>query len=139
MVKWICPAPEIGDILWCHFPENISTPQLKARPALVISVYDGLYDDEFSVEVAYGTSQRINNLYCGEFAICQSKNKVAYEQAGLSYDTKFDLKKIILIEYNTQWFSIPPKSIFQGPKLGSLHISMKHELDDAYDAASKKN
>ena len=136
MSKWILPPPEIGDILWCHFPDNINVPQLKPRPALAISVYEGLYNDEFSVEVAYGTSQRIDKLYRGEFAICKAKNQVAYEQAGLSYDIKFDLKQIVLIDYTTQWFSIPPKSIFQTPKLGNLHISMMKELETAYNAAS---
>ncbi len=135
MVKWLLPPPEIGDILWCHFPHEINTPQLKARPALVISVYEGEYTDEFSVDVAYGTSQRVSNLYRGEFAICKSKNLVAYEQAGLSYDTKFDLKRIVLVEYTATWFSIPPKSIIQSPRLGSLHISMMHELNSAYTAA----
>jgi hypothetical protein len=135
MIEWLLPPPEIGDILWCHFPDNINTPQLKARPALVISVYEGEYDDEFSVEVAYGTSQRISTLYRGEFAICKANNLVAYEQAGLSYDTKFDLKQIVIIEFTTQWFSVPPKSIMQTSKLGSLHISMMHELQSAYLAA----
>jgi hypothetical protein len=136
MTKWILPPPEVGDILWCHFPDSINTPQIKPRPALVISVYEGEYNDEFSVDVAYGTSQRLDSIYRGEFAIYQSKNKVAYEQAGLSYDTKFDLKQIVLIEYSTQWFSVPPKSIFQSPKLGSLHISMMKELEIAFNAAS---
>ncbi len=138
MNKWIFPPPEVGDILWCHFPDNINVPQIKPRPALVISVYEGEFYDEFSIEVAYGTSQKIDKLYQGEFSICKEKNQVAYQQAGLSYDTKFDLNQIVLLKYTTPWFSIPPKSIFQTPKLGNLHISMMQELQAAYSQICSK-
>lgn len=70
MVRW-WPEPTAGDIVWCHFPDNIN-PRPKPRPALILVVFD---DDapEFTVQVAYGTSQRTTKLYRGEFAILRDK------------------------------------------------------------------
>ncbi len=34
--------------------------KLKARPDLVISVYESEYNDEFSVEVVYADSQKVD-------------------------------------------------------------------------------
>jgi hypothetical protein len=34
--------------------------------------------------------------------------KVAYETAGLSYDTKFELRETIELPSTTEWFSVPP-------------------------------
>jgi hypothetical protein len=90
MVRW-WPEPTAGDIVWCHFPDNIN-PRPKPRPALILVVLD---DDapEFTVRVAYGTSQRTTTLYRGEFAILRDKNRAAYEEANLSFDTKFNLRQ----------------------------------------------
>lgn len=132
IVSW-WPAPEAGDIVWCHFPDNIN-PKPKPRPALILTVFE---EDipQFSVEVVYGTSQRITELYRGEFAICKTENAAAYKEEGLSYDTKFDLKQSIRLPYSTQWFSVPPGSLTQNPKLGLLHPSMMRALEAAYRAA----
>jgi len=43
--------------------------------------------------VAYGTSQRVDHLKVGEFAISRARNPEAYELAGFSSDTKFDSKQ----------------------------------------------
>ena len=85
--------PTAGEIVWCHFPDHI-TPRPKPRPALVLAVFD---DDapQFTVRVAYSTSQRTTTLHRGEFSILRDRNPVAFETAGLSYDTKFDLKQAL--------------------------------------------
>ncbi|MBP1202911.1 hypothetical protein JOD97_000925 [Duganella sp. 1411] len=128
--------PTAGEIVWCHFPDNI-TPRPKPRPALILVVFD---DDapRFHVQVAYGTSQRTKTLYRGEFSILRSSNPKAYETAGLSYDTKFDLKQMIELPYTTEWFSVPPAAPHgQTPKLGTLHPSLVPAVQAAYRAVMK--
>ena len=135
MVFW-WPEPAAGDIVWCHFPDNIS-PLPQPRPALILVVFD---DDapEFTVRVAYGTSQRTTTLYRGEFAILRDKNPAAYEEANLSFDTKFDLRQIIELPFSTDWFSVPPAAPHgQIPKLGTLHPSMVRAVQAAFRAASE--
>ena len=126
--------PTAGEILWCHFPDNI-TPRPKPRPALVITVFD---DDvpPFTVRVAYGTSQRTTQLYRGEFAILRSRNPAAYTAAGLSYDTKFDLRQMIDLPYTTEWFSVPPAAPHgETPVLGTLHPSLVRAAEAAFREA----
>lgn len=127
------PEPTAGDIVWCHFPDNIN-PRPKPRPALIMAVFD---DDapRFEVRVVYGTSQRTTTLYRGEFAILRDRNTAAYEAAGFSYDTKFDLKKMIDLPYTTEWFSVPPTAPNgQTPQLGTLHPSLVRVLQAAFRA-----
>ena len=38
----------------------------------------------------------------------RDRNPAAYEAAGLSYDTKFDLKQVLDLPFTTEWFSVPP-------------------------------
>ena len=133
MIQWWA-EPTAGDIVWCHFPDHIR-PRPKPRPALILVVFD---DDapRFEVRVAYGTSQRTTSLHRGEFAILRERNQVAYEAAGLSYDTKFDLKQMLVLPYTTDWFSVPPAAPHgQSPKLGTLHPSLVHALEAAYRAS----
>ena len=47
------------------------------------------------VRVAYGTSKRTTTLHGGELTISSTSNRAAYDMAGLSYDTKFDLKRAV--------------------------------------------
>jgi len=127
------PAPSAGDIVWCHFPDDIH-PRPKPRPALILLVFD---DDapQFHVQAAYGTSQRTTTLYRGEFTILRSANPIAYQTAGLSYDTKFNLAQILTLPYNTEWFSVPPAAPHgQSPKLGTLHPSLVLAVQAAYRA-----
>ncbi len=128
--------PTAGDIVWCHFPDTVS-PRPKPRPALILAVFD----DEaprFEVRVVYGTSQRTTMLYRGEFSILRARNAAAFSAAGLSYDTKFDLKQSIDLPYTTDWFSVPPAAP-QGhtPRLGVLHPSLVRALQAAFRAATK--
>ena len=127
--------PTAGEIVWCHFPDDI-TPRPKPRPALILMVWD---DDAplFSVRVAYGTSQRTTSLFRGEFAILRERNPAAYAAAGLSYDTKFDLRQAIDLPYTTEWFSVPPRAPHgQTPKLGTLHPSLVLAVQAAFRAAT---
>jgi hypothetical protein len=133
-MKW-WNEPAAGEIVWCHFPDNIH-PRPKPRPALILAVFD---DDapEFVVRVAYGTSQRVTQLHRGEFAITRERNPAAYEAAGLSYDTKFNLGQIIDLPYTTDWFSVPPSAPHgEKPMLGTLHPSLVRAVEAAYRAAN---
>lgn len=126
--------PTAGDVVWCHFPDNIH-PRPKPRPALVLEVYDD-EAPQFLVRVAYGTSQRTTTLYRGEFSILRARDPAAYEAAGLSFDTKFNLKQLIDLPFSTDWFSVPPTAPHgQTPKLGTLHPSLVPAVQAAYTAA----
>jgi hypothetical protein len=135
MMQWWA-EPTAGDIVWCHFPDNISL-RPKPRPALILAVFD---DDapQFEVRVVYGTSQRTTTLYREEFSILRQRNPAAYAMAGLSYDTKFDLKQTFDLPYTTEWFSVPPAAPHgQSPKLGTLHPSLVRALEAAYRGAAR--
>jgi mRNA-degrading endonuclease toxin of MazEF toxin-antitoxin module len=132
IIKW-WPAPEAGDLLWCHFPQIPGSPGPKPRPALVCAVDDG-DPARVLVKVAYGTSQKTNRLHSGEFLISR-QNKAAYALSGLSYDTKFDLKQIHLLPYNSLWFATAPGALIQTPVLGALHGSLMKALGAAWKAA----
>lgn len=130
-VRWA--EPTAGDIVWCHFPDNIM-PRPKPRPALILVVFD---DDAppFHVRVCYGTSPRTTALHRGEFSILRCRNPAAYETAGLSYDTKFNVKQAVDLPYTTAWFSVPPAAPHgQAPKLGTLHPSLVPAVQAAYRA-----
>jgi len=129
-MRW-WPEPVAGDIVWCHFPDHIH-PKPKPRPALILTTQE---DDEgqIFVTVAYGTSQKTNRLYGGEFRITKTEHPAAYASAGLSYDTKFDLKSALELPFNDDWFSVPPHAPHgQIPKLGTLHPSMVRIAAAAY-------
>jgi hypothetical protein len=131
-MRW-WPEPTAGDIAWCHFPDHIH-PKPKPRPGLITSTH---VNDEgrVFVTVAYGTSQKTDRLYRGEFRITKSENPAAYASAGLSYSTKFDMGKMIDLPYNADYFSVPPHAPYgQTPQLGTLHPSMVRVAAAAYAA-----
>jgi len=131
-MNWSEPAA--GDVAWCHFPDDIH-PRPKPRPALILEVFDD-GAPQFFVRIAYGTSQRTTSLRRGEFSIERSRNPAAFEAAGLSYDTKFDLKQVLELPFTTEWFSVPPTAPHgQTPKLGTLHPSLVRAVQAAYQAA----
>ena len=81
--------------------------------------------------------QRTTTLHRGEFSILRDRNPTAYETAGLSHDTKFDLKQALDLPYTTEWFSVPPAAPHgQTPKLGTLHPSLVRAVQAAFRAAS---
>ena len=127
------PEPAAGEIVWCHFPDDVSL-RPKLRPALILAVFD---DDapHFHVRVAYGTSQRTTTLHRGEFAILRGRNPAAFEASGLSYDTKFDLRQTLDMPFTTEWFAAPPAAPYgHTPKLGTLHPSLVHAAHAAFRA-----
>lgn len=132
-MRW-WPEPTAGEIAWCNFPDN-TRPKAKPRPALILATKE---DDDglFFVSVAYGTSQKTNRLYSGEFRIAKSEHSVAYASAGLSFDTKFDLRNILELPFNDNYFSVPPHAPYgQNPKLGTLHPSMVRVAASAFAAS----
>ena len=131
--SWFAP-PSPGDIVWCRFPQRLGgTPGPKPRPALVLRVGD--VDGASAVHVAYGTSQKVDSLYAGEFAITRADGD-AYDAAGLSYPAKFNLRETFELDYNDAWFSVPPGGpCGQTPKLGILHPSLVRRARAAFDAA----
>jgi hypothetical protein len=132
-LRW-WPEPVAGELVWCHFPDDIH-PRPKPRPALVLAVFDDAAP-QFEVRVAYGISQRPTSLYRGEFAILRSANVAAFQAAGLSYDTKFNLRQTVDLPFSADWFSVPPAAPHgQNPKLGILHPSMVRAVQAAFAAA----
>jgi len=115
--------PDVGDIVWCWFPhERFARPGPKPRPALVIDV--GMLRSDPAVEVIYGTSQKLNQLYPGEFAITPDDGG-AYALSGLSYPTRFNTQRSVFLPYNDTWFAPAPGAPYgQTPKFGVLHPSL---------------
>jgi hypothetical protein len=69
---------------------------------------------------------------------CCRSNPAANETAGLSYDTKFDLKQAIDLPYTAEWFSVPPAAPHgQIPRLGTLHPSLVPAVQAAYRAVTE--
>jgi hypothetical protein len=134
MTQW-WKRPLAGDIVWSYFPDELrSVPAEKPRPALILIVYDDL-DPHFGVLVAYGTSQRVVQLYRGEFAIT-SADADAYQAAGLSYDTKFNLVRRLQMPFSDEYFCVPPAAPHgQRPKLGVLHAGLMRRAAAAWKAA----
>ena len=130
-------APSPGDIVWCRFPQSkLSAPGPKPRPALVLRV--GEEGGHPIVEVAYGTSRRVDALHAGEFAITPA-DRVAYEAAGLRYPTKFHLSETFELDFNPLWFAVAPGAPWgQTPKLGVLHPSLVRRAKAAFDAAGRR-
>lgn len=137
MTRW-WGQPLAGDIVWSYFPHELQkTPAEKPRPALILTVYD---DDapEFGVLVAYGTSQRVDQLYRGEFAITIADGD-AYKAAGLSYDTQFNLGRSLELPFNDEYFAVPPAAPNgQRPKLGVLHPALMKRAATAWGAARSR-
>ena len=135
-MRW-WPEPTAGEIVWCHVPDNIH-PQPKARPGLVTSTKED-DDGRLFVSVAYGTSQKTDQFYSGEFRITKAEHTAAYASAGLSYDTKFYLSKVLELPFNDAYFSVPPHAPHgQIPKMGTLHPSMVRIAATAFAATGKK-
>jgi len=131
--RWF-PAPRAGDIVWCRFPQRkLPGPGPKPRPALVVRV--GESEGRPLAEVAYGTSQKVDSLYAGEFAITP-EDGAAFAVSGLSYPTKFNPGETFELDFNDVWFSVPAGAPHgQTPKLGILHPSLMRRVEAAARAA----
>lgn len=134
--RWFA-APRAGDIVWCRFPQRgLPGPGPKPRPALVLRV--GEHARHTVVEVCYGTSQKTDQLYAGEFAITPADD-AAFSAANLSYPTKFNLGETYELDFNEQWFAVAPGAPHgQNPKLGLLHPSLMRRAGAAARAAKKR-
>ena len=111
-------------------------PGPKSRPALVLAVGETLGHPV--VRVAYGTSQKTDQLYAGEFAILPALAD-AFAESGLSYPTKFDLGTTFELDYNDIWFGVPPHPPYgQIPKLGILHPNLLRHAAAAARAVAQK-
>ena len=126
-------APEIGDLVWCNFPEDARLqPGPKPRPAIVVAVDERL--DGCMVQVIPGTSQRVDQLYAGEFAILKS-NLAAFKLAGLTSETKFQFGSMLNLPWTSNFFKVPPLSRHgETPVLGTLHASVMRSFFAAYEA-----
>ena len=100
-----------------------------------------VFDDDaprYTVRVAYGTSQGTTRLFSGEFAILRDRDRAAFDAAGLSYDTKFNLGQAVDLPYSSDWFSGPPAApIGNTPRLGMLHPSMMRAAQAAFRAIQR--
>lgn len=124
--------PRVGDILWCRFPERPrDLPGPKSRPVLVLSVSI----KDHAVKCAYGTSQHLDHLYVGEFAIRRNcLDMRAFMQSGLKVDTKFSLINTLDLPWNELFF-VPPCPKNEDLHIGSLHESLIQSIRAAYQAA----
>lgn len=131
------PEPLAGDIVWCHFPDGLR-PKPKPRPGLILVVKEN-DEGQIFLSVAYGTSQKIDRLYSGEFLISRLAHPAAFASAGLSYDTKFDFRNVLELPFNDNYFAVPPHAPHgQIPKLGTLHPSMVRIAGIAFEAAAQR-
>ncbi len=130
------PLPALGEIVYCRFPEAVGRPGPKPRPALVTALAE--FDDGTKgVVVAFGTSQKTTELLAGEFLIAPADAE-AYRAAGLSFATKFDLRRLATLPYTDEWFRVPPVPLHgQTPKLGILHPSLMRRAQAAFAAAKR--
>ncbi len=131
------PLPAPGDIVYCRFPEKLGVPGPKPRPALVTAIVE-FGDGTTGVQVAYGTSRGTDRLFAGEFLI-SPKDGNAYEIAGLSFPTKFDLTRLQALPYNDEWFRVAPlQEHGHTPKLGILHPSLMRRAAAAAAESSRR-
>ena len=92
----------------------------------------------FRALVAYGTSQKTNRLYTGEFAI-SPQDGAGFKLAGLSFPTKFNLRKAVELPYSTPWFDVPPAAPYgHSPQLGVLHPNLMRRATAAWLAAESR-
>ena len=129
------PEPQAGVIVWCRFPDTPALrPGPKPRPALVLTVFDD-EAPQFRVLATYGTSQKVDRLYAGEFNITP-QDGAAFRLSGLSFPTKFNLSRALELPYSTPWFDVPPAAPFgQTPQLGVLHANLMRRATAAWQAS----
>jgi hypothetical protein len=137
LTHWPAPAP--GDVVWCRFPEALTkpAPAPKPRPGIVIQAFAPQQEGApCVVHVCPGTSQ-IKGVYDHELLIDRDQAE-EFAAAGLSYPTKFDLKRVASLPYTSEWFCPPPNPRFGAiPKLGTLHPATVPRLRACHKAGQR--
>jgi len=137
----IYPRPTVGDVVWVRFPNDLLRPEPapKPRPALILELRDpAIRGGPWQVAICPGTSQNLDRIYPHELAVQRELHPDEFAQMGLSYDTKFDLRRIAVLEYTSEWFQPPPQPRFgRIPKLGSMHAATVPRLKAAYAARGR--
>jgi hypothetical protein len=131
------PPVAPGTIVWCRFPlVRALAPGPKPRPAFVLAA--GEIDGAPGVEVAYGTSQKVDRVFPSEFAITPADAE-AFRLSGLSYPTKFDLGCRVELPFNDRWFAVAPGAPFgQTPQMGILHPGRMRRAQAAFRAGRSR-
>jgi hypothetical protein len=134
----------VGDILWCRFPEveNIR-PAAKPRPCLVTWVSDAPADNSaYRIRVVYGTSRLRGTPRATEFDIDPVANPAAGRQAGLSWPTRFNFAKAVVVNYDEMFFAPAPAGPNQppgnSPRLGTLPPSCFAAARQAHDEVAAR-
>ncbi len=127
------PLPQPADIVLARFPLHLAKhlPGPDARTCLVLFIYD----DDHAVEIAYGTSQKLDKIYKGEFLI--SANDPGFQGTGLRKSTKFNLKNRVIVPFDNEWFT-PPRSgriASPPPKIGRVQLEHHNALAKAWREA----
>lgn len=114
--KFFNTLPIPGDIVLCYFPEDLKACKSgKHRPAIVMAVSSKTME----VEVAFGTSKKIDRIYPKEVLFDQASN--GFERTGLHVSTKFDFGRMVKLPFNSEWFVIPIRPPGRtSPILGSV-------------------
>lgn len=143
--KPFLPSPEPGDVLWCRFPEIEGVkPGPKPRPCVVLWVSDPPPDADtpYRVRVVYGTTKIKGNTLPHEADIDPVSNPAAYKAAGLSYPTRFNFKKVVVLNYDEMFFERAPcgekVAPLPSPRMGTLHPSMMRAFFAAYSAVGDR-
>jgi len=107
-------SPQVGDVCFCHLPEEGFAKQAKLRPVIILdaAIEDGIQ----YLTVAKGTSQNIDKCYLGEFVVTSSTD---LRVCGLVKPTKFQLNRIEKLPLSDQWFE---------GKIGSLPTTLHPAL-----------
>ena len=122
-------------MVWCNFPyrEMPGKPGPKPRLAVVRAVHLNGRTGRSSVEIAFGTSQKTDKLYKGEFLVVTPSGIRA---AGLDLPSKFDLGRTVRLPWAREFFTIKPG----GSRLvmGSLHPTDITALQGAASALAQR-
>ena len=143
--KPLLPPPEPGDVLWCRFPEIEGIkPGAKPRPCIVLWVSDppSAPDIPYRVRVVYGTTKIRGKALPHEADIDPVSNPSAYQASGLAYPTRFNFKKLVVVNYDDMFFERAPRggkvAPLPSPRMGTLHPSMMRAFSAAYSAAGNR-
>lgn len=119
------PGPQLGEFCWCWFPQDAPLERgRKPRPCLICQMSKNEQGSRFVVVVAYGTSQKIEVLYPGEFLL-RPEDGAAFASSGLKVATKFNLKQRVALPYNSDFFELPNwVAGARSPRLGRLDLSV---------------